>query len=91
MKGKYKQKDEHYFDNIDTEPFRNPFESCAEPIVSDTDLSDYPYIHEEIDLKYIKKALNDAGGNQKRAAELLGITYDQFRGLYRKYHERLLP
>ena len=31
-----------------------------------------------------------AGGSQKRAAELLRITYDQFRGLYRKYHERLL-
>ena len=77
-------------DNIDTEPFRNPFESCAEPIVSDTDLSDYPYIHEEIDLKYIKKALNDAGGNQKRAAELLGITYDQFRGVYRKLKDRIL-
>uniref|UniRef100_I2Q745 Response regulator with CheY-like receiver, AAA-type ATPase, and DNA-binding domains n=1 Tax=Desulfovibrio sp. U5L TaxID=596152 RepID=I2Q745_9BACT len=31
------------------------------------------------------RALARTGGNQRRAAEVLGLTYHQFRGLYRKY------
>jgi psp operon transcriptional activator len=34
------------------------------------------------------RALTRAGGNQRRAAALLDLTYDQFRGLYRKYAEK---
>ena len=33
----------------------------------------------------LAKALKDAGGNQRAAAEKLGMTYDQFRHYYRKY------
>jgi DNA-binding NtrC family response regulator len=33
----------------------------------------------------LAKALKDAGGNQRAAAERLGMTYDQFRHYYRKY------
>ncbi len=33
----------------------------------------------------IERALEAGGGNQARAAESLGITYDKFRYLYRKY------
>ncbi|MHC1712256.1 MAG: sigma 54-interacting transcriptional regulator [Solidesulfovibrio sp.] len=33
----------------------------------------------------MERALTRAGGNQRRAAALLGLTYDQFRGLYRKH------
>ncbi|WP_407929175.1 hypothetical protein [Desulfomarina profundi] len=29
------------------------------------------------------------GNNQKKAAALLDLTYDQFRGLLRKYKEKL--
>ncbi len=76
-------------DDIETEPFRNPFEKPSEKPSNTIDLERYPYIHEEIDLKYLKKALDDAGGNQRRAAELLSLTYDQFRGLYRKLRDRL--
>jgi psp operon transcriptional activator len=33
----------------------------------------------------LRQALAAAGGNQRRAAALLGLTYDQFRGHYRKH------
>jgi DNA-binding NtrC family response regulator len=33
----------------------------------------------------LANALRDTGGNQKAAAEKLGLTYDQFRHYYRKY------
>jgi len=35
----------------------------------------------------LEKALREAKYNQKKATELLGMTYHQFRGLYRKYKE----
>jgi psp operon transcriptional activator len=33
----------------------------------------------------VRTALDEARFNQKKAAELLGLTYHQFRGLLRKY------
>ena len=35
--------------------------------------------------RLVRSALDEARFNQKRAAELLGLTYHQFRGLLRKY------
>ena len=43
----------------------------------------------ELELKLIKKALKEARFNQRRAAGLLGLSYHQFRGLYRKYRVHL--
>ncbi|MFU2209980.1 sigma 54-interacting transcriptional regulator [Solidesulfovibrio sp. C21] len=37
----------------------------------------------------LRRALARAGGNQRRAADSLELTYDQFRGLYRKYAQAL--
>ncbi len=37
----------------------------------------------------LKRALADAKYNQKKAAGLLGLTYDQLRGLMRKYKDEL--
>ncbi len=37
----------------------------------------------------LRQALARAGGNQRRASEALGLSYHQFRGLYRKFAERL--
>ena len=39
----------------------------------------------ELEIGLVKKAMAKAKYNQKDAAELLGLTYHQFRGLYRKY------
>ena len=48
-------------------------------------LSDFALAQQQLDLVFLSRALNEAKGNQKNAAQLLGLTYDQFRGLYRKY------
>jgi psp operon transcriptional activator len=43
----------------------------------------------EIEISYLKRALEESNNNQKLAANLLALSYDQFRGLYRKYREEL--
>lgn len=40
-------------------------------------------------IKLLKDALLQAGFNQKTAAKNMGLTYNQFRGLYRKYQSEL--
>jgi psp operon transcriptional activator len=42
-----------------------------------------------LELRRMREALEAARFNQRRAAELLGLTYHQFRGYYRKYQEEL--
>ena len=39
----------------------------------------------DLEIRLVRKAMAKAKYNQKEAAELLGLTYHQFRGLYRKY------
>ncbi len=87
-------------DSFDFNPFLNPFEiepekSPASPASSEArkafeyGLEDLDKAHEDLDVAFISRALDASGGSQKIAAEMMGITYDQFRGLYRKHKERL--
>ena len=39
----------------------------------------------EMEVHFLQKALKESKYNQKKAAQILGLTYHQFRGLYRKY------
>ena len=39
----------------------------------------------ELEIRLLRQALKDAKYNQRKAAQILGLTYHQFRGLYRKY------
>jgi len=41
---------------------------------------------ETFELGLLRQALRNAGWNQRQAASHLGLSYDQFRHLYRKYH-----
>jgi psp operon transcriptional activator len=41
----------------------------------------------QLEAGLVETALEESKFNQKKAAELLGLTYHQFRGLYRKYQE----
>ncbi len=77
-------------DDIDTDPFRNPFvrETKEEPAALPP-LSSYPGFHRKADIQFLMRALDKSNGNQRKAALLLGISYDQFRGLYRKYSAEL--
>lgn len=47
-------------------------------------------IVQEIEVTLMEEALKKAANNQRKAAELLELTYHQWRGLYRKYEELLI-
>ena len=90
--------DSDLIDSLDFNPFENPFTapdaapvSEEEPRIShfEYDLMELQKAHEDLDISFISRALDLADGNQKAAAEKMGITYDQFRGLYRKHKDRL--
>lgn len=44
----------------------------------------------ELELKLLREAMDATKYNQKKAAELMGLTYHQFRGLYRKYQDEVI-
>lgn len=52
-------------------------------------LDDFRRNIREIEIRYLRQALEEAGDNQRTAADKLALTYDQFRGLYRKYRGEL--
>lgn len=54
-------------------------------------IGDRPFeeVVSEVEVRFIRRALTESKYNQRRAAELLGLTYHQFRGLYRKYQDDL--
>ena len=84
-------------EQITLDPFDNPYNDGKEETSLPAqeagklplDLSRYEQARQELDITYLKKALESSHDNQKEAAKLLGLTYDQLRGLYRKYQERL--
>ena len=45
---------------------------------------------QELEVRLFKEALKASKYNQRKAAEKLGLTYHQFRGLYRKYGSEVL-
>ncbi|MDD3902483.1 MAG: sigma 54-interacting transcriptional regulator [Sphaerochaeta sp.] len=88
--------DECYIATIDLNPFDNPYKpaACKEtaPIVDEKeilDLSSLEASRQKLEITYLKEALSQAKGNQREAAVLLNLTYDQLRGLYRKYKDEL--
>lgn len=85
------------------DPFRSPF--AGKPTVSReaaapekpaanaaaAGLMDRPFREAlwEFKLRWLKKALGEAQYNQRKAAARMGLTYHQFRGLYRQYKQYL--
>ena len=43
----------------------------------------------ELEISFLKRTLVETRYNQQRAAKVLGLTYHQFRGLYRKYRDEI--
>ena len=74
-------------ENMATEP-KIP-ESKTENAFEGLPLDSLEKTKNEIELSFITRALKESGGSQKEAANLMGITYDQFRGLYRKHSKSL--
>jgi psp operon transcriptional activator len=54
------------------------------------DICDKPFAHAvwELKVRLLKNALVKANFNQKKAARILGMTYHQFRALYRNYRKK---
>ncbi|MCF8061240.1 MAG: phage shock protein operon transcriptional activator [Deltaproteobacteria bacterium] len=46
---------------------------------------------QSLEIRRLRRALEEARYNQKEAARALGLTYHQFRGLFRKYRDALEP
>ena len=85
-------------ERIDFNPFESPFDDppVREEAISspeETQAVKLPTGFKELvgayEQELLRQALKDGRYNQKKSAELLGLTYDQFRGLLRKYREEL--
>lgn len=87
--------------SINLDPFQSPYEAekirptllgtaKEEMTGKDSEIPDFDQLPlkdavKSLEIKMIKRALKNARYHQKKAAGLLGLTYDQFRGLLRKY------
>ncbi len=50
-----------------------------------------PELVAALEQRFLQRALAQSRFRQREAAALLGLSYDQFRGLYRKYQGALEP
>ena len=86
--------------DIDFDPFRSPYQTRDQAPESPMDRPgiDRPSPHQispiekpmkeavwDLKIQMLEAALVQSKFNQKKAAEILGLTYHQFRGLYRRY------
>ena len=72
-------------EHIDNELFSSADETLSNESISTTDL---PLMSiEEMEMKLIKKALEQTQGNQKKAAQLLGISDRTIRNKLKQYGE----
>ena len=85
-------------DTIVFDPFASPYECSGGQAVSSSDDSEAvaePRVQtlaeavRDLEILRVRDALERARFNQQKAADLLGITYHQFRGMYRKYRGQL--
>jgi len=83
---------------IDFDPFRSPYaaapaasaeEPAAPPAPAPLPDAPLPEAVRDLEVRMLRRALARARHSQKRAAELLGLTYGQFRHLYRKHQDAL--
>jgi len=83
------------------DPFSSPFDKEIEAPDSEMVKSESPvvelneFLHKplkdavwELKARMLENALRKAKFNQKKAAQQLGLTYHQFRGLYRQYQNK---
>lgn len=79
-------------EEVQFNPFANPYVESKRELTGlgkELELSRYEQAREELELTYLQVALERSEGNQREAAKLLNLTYDQLRGLYRKYKDQL--
>ncbi|MFQ5875067.1 MAG: helix-turn-helix domain-containing protein, partial [Dehalococcoidia bacterium] len=83
------------------DPFRSPHGDHRPPreegcileagTPSIEDLMDKPFKEavRQLEIRLLQRTLQKTKYNQRKAAQALGLTYHQFRGLYRKYIEEI--
>lgn len=77
-------------DEVDFNPFNNPYASNDfqnGSIFDGYGIDELEKAHSDMYIAFLERSLDMANGNQRKASSLLGMTYDQFRGLYRKYKD----
>ena len=73
------------------DPFRAPGKSAGRASTSAATIAtatlpvDLPALIADLEQRLLRQAMDEARFRQREAAPLLGLSYDQFRGLYRKY------
>ncbi|MBW3694683.1 phage shock protein operon transcriptional activator [Vibrio sp. T187] len=87
-------KADYPIDELVFDPFNQPWQSTDNDKAPSTDHTenkafdlplDYKAWQEEQDVQLLTQALEASKYNQKQAAELLGLSYHQLRGMVRKY------
>ena len=90
--------DSEIIKNIELNPFHSPYKKIEKPEViveSEKQKNSFIFKNDEelsfndavfqFKILLLKEALKKTKFNQKKAAQKMGLTYNQFRGLYRKY------
>jgi psp operon transcriptional activator len=67
----------------------SPLPCGLRPQVFDLEKTSLPDAIREVEICFLREALERARYNQRIAGETLGLTYHQFRRLYRKYQDEL--
>ena len=90
--------------HVDFEPFSSPYSHPDEPMETESPISPDSIEQKSkktishlplkaavrnLEIAMLKDALSAERHNQKKASKRLGLTYDQFRGLMRKYKQDL--
>lgn len=92
----YRNPSDRMVSKIDFDPFASPWRprAVASPVHHTATTADNPepslpldfkQVTEAHEIQLIKRALQQGQFNQKKAAELLGLTYHQLRGYLKKY------
>ncbi|NNG08242.1 MAG: phage shock protein operon transcriptional activator [Desulfobacteraceae bacterium] len=83
------------------DPFRSPYGESRAPSLEEStspsqrpsteELMDKPFSEavEDLKIRLLNRALEKTKYNQRKAAQILGLTYHQFRGLYRKFGQEI--
>ena len=85
----YRADDSQPVDEITLDPFESPFRPVRETVEGGGQRAVLPLdlkkTVQQFEVDLVNEAMTKAKYNQRKAAELLGLTYHQFRGYLRKY------
>ena len=90
----YRTEPEDPVDEVVLDPFQSPFRPAEDDDARQTGLRlplDIKRTVRELEIDLVNRAMAAGRFNQRKAAELLGLTYHQFRGYLKKYDGERRP